>query len=80
MSRATDPQAHEHKPGLSADIYPTDEMVIDLTDSLRPRLTAVPSEHLESRVRITLEDLAPVHVTAYLGILVERRLRSSLPA
>jgi hypothetical protein len=51
-----------------------------MADSLRPWLTGLPSEHLESQVRATLDDLAPVHVTAYVAILVERRLRSTLPA
>jgi hypothetical protein len=68
---------HVHNPTLSADVYPDDELVQELTDSLRPRLMpAVPAVELEHLVRSTLEELAPIHVTNYLGVLVERRLRT----
>jgi hypothetical protein len=67
---------HAHRPGLSEDVYPDDELVLELTDSLRSRLVPVtPTVELEQRVRATLDTLAPVHVTSYLGVLVERRLR-----
>lgn len=79
MTGTTHDHPHVHYPELSADIYPDDELVIDLTQSLRPRLAEIDSDDLEDRVRLTLEELAPVHVTAFLGVLVERRLRGALP-
>jgi hypothetical protein len=67
---------HVHNPTLSADVFPDDELVQELTASLRPRLIpATPAVELEHLVRSTLEELAPVHVTNYLGVLVERRLK-----
>ncbi len=69
---------HVHNPALSADVYPDDELVIELTESMNSRLA--PATHapaLEQQVRTTLEELAPVHVTKYLGVLVERRLRGT---
>jgi hypothetical protein len=69
-------EQHVHNPALSVDVYPDDDLVQELTASLRPRLVpAVQTDDLEHLVRSTLEDLAPVHVTNYLGVLVERRLR-----
>jgi hypothetical protein len=69
---------HVHDPSLSADVYPDDELVQELTDSMHSRLTAAANAPaLELQVRSTLEELAPVHVTKYLGVLVERRLRRS---
>ena len=68
---------HVHNPTLSADVYPDDDLVLDLTNSLRPRLTPTDTVELEQLVRATLDELAPVHVTNYLGVLVERRLRAS---
>jgi hypothetical protein len=69
---------HIHDPALSADVYPDDELVAELIDSMHSRLTvAADAPELELQVRSTLEDLAPVHVTKYLGVLVERRLRRS---
>jgi hypothetical protein len=78
MTGTTHDHAHVHHQELSADIYPDEEFVIDLTQSLRPRLAEIDRDDLEGRVRLTLEELAPVHVTAYLGVLVERRLRGAL--
>jgi hypothetical protein len=69
---------HVHNPSLSEDVYPDDELVLELTESMHSRLA--PATHapaLEHQVRTTLEELAPVHVTKYLGVLVERRLRGS---
>jgi hypothetical protein len=67
---------HVHNPVLSVDVYPDDDLVQELTASLRPRLApAAQTVDLEHLVRSTLEELAPVHVTNYLGVLVERRLR-----
>lgn len=77
MTRSKHGHSHVHRPELSADIYPDDELVIDLTQSIRPRLSEVDGRDLEPRVRLALEELAPVHVTAYLGVLVERRLRGA---
>jgi hypothetical protein len=53
--------------------------VIDLTRSLTPRLPQLADADLEPLVRSALEELAPVRVTAYLGVLVERRLRGQFP-
>jgi len=67
---------HVHNPALSEDVYPDDELVQELTASIRSRLTDKRhAPELETQVRSTLEELAPVHVTNYLGVLVERRLR-----
>jgi hypothetical protein len=69
---------HVHNPALSADVYPDDELVQELAESMHSRL--VPKTHapeLEIQIRSTLEELAPVHVTKYLGVLVERRLRGT---
>jgi hypothetical protein len=79
MTSTTDTYPHIHHPGLSADVYPDDHMVSNLTQSLKPRLSGIAGADLENRVRSTLEELSPVHVTAYLGVLVERRLRGKLP-
>jgi hypothetical protein len=76
MTTATIDGRHVHNPALSADVYPDDELIQDLTASLRPRLTPTTrTVELEELVRATLEELAPVHVTNYLGVLVERRLK-----
>lgn len=78
MTSATIDRPHVHNPALSADVYPDEELIQDLTDSLRPRLTPTTrTVELEELVRATLEELAPVHVTNYLGVLVERQLRES---
>jgi hypothetical protein len=69
---------HVHNPALSADVYPDDELVQELTESMETRLdVASDAPELEDQVRTTLEELTPVHVTKYLGVLVERRMRSS---
>jgi hypothetical protein len=69
---------HVHNPVLSADVYPDDELVQELTASMRSRLVVeTQAPDLEVQVRSTLEELAPVHVTNYLGVLVERRLRGN---
>jgi len=70
-------ERHEHDPALSADLYPDDELVLDLTDSLRSRVAPTDSVELEQLVRATLDELAPVHVTNFLAVLVERRLRAN---
>jgi hypothetical protein len=69
---------HVHNPALSEDVYPDDELVLELTESMHARLT--PAQHapaLEHQVRATLDELAPVHVTKYLGVLVERKMRGT---
>jgi hypothetical protein len=69
---------HVHNPVLSEDVYPDDELVQELTASMRSRLAVeTHAPDLEVQVRSTLEELAPVHVTNYLGVLVERRLRGN---
>jgi hypothetical protein len=69
---------HVHNPALSADVYPDDELVQELADSMHSRLQpAADAPKLEIQVRTSLEELAPVHVTTYLGVLVERRLRGT---
>ena len=69
---------HVHNPALSEDVYPDDELVQELTESMHSRLAAAThAPELEVLVRSTLEELAPVHVTTYLGVLVERRLRGT---
>jgi hypothetical protein len=80
MTAISHDHPHVHRPELSADIYPDDELVIDLTQSLRPRHAEIDSDDLEHWVRLTLEEMAPVHVTNYLGVLVERRLREDPPS
>jgi hypothetical protein len=78
MTTATIDRRHVHNPALSADVYPDEELILDLTASLRPRLAPTTrTVELEELIRATLEELAPVHVTNYLGVLVERRLRVS---
>jgi hypothetical protein len=78
MTTATAPELHVHNPALSADVYPDDELVEELTASMHARLAAkAHAPELEIQIRSTLEELAPVHVTKYLGVLVERRLRGS---
>jgi hypothetical protein len=78
MTTATARPHHVHNPALSADVFPDDELVQELTDSMHSRLEpAADAPKLELQVRSTLEELAPVHVTKYLGVLVERRLRGS---
>jgi hypothetical protein len=78
MTRSTDdPTTAPARPG---DIYPDDALVVDLTASLRTRVPSVPEAELEDRVRAALQELAPVRVTSYLGVLVERKLRASIPA
>jgi hypothetical protein len=67
---------HVHNPALSADVYPDDELVQELIESMHSRLAAKEkAPELEIQIRSTLAELAPVHVTKYLGVLVERRLR-----
>jgi hypothetical protein len=78
MTTAMAHEHHVHNPALSADVYPDDELVLELTASMNSRLAATAqAPELEVLVRSTLEELAPVHVTKYLGVLVERRLRGS---
>ena len=77
MTTSTADARHIHNPALSADIYPDDDLVQELTEALRPRLAPARQEtELEHLVRTSLDALAPVHVTNYLGVLVERRLRA----
>lgn len=76
MTTATAHPQHVHDPALSADVYPDDELVEELTASMQSRLAPkAQAPELEVQIRSTLEELAPVHVTNYLGVLVERRLR-----
>ena len=78
MTTAMAPAHHVHNPALSADVYPDDELIQELTDSMHSRLAVAPdAPELEAQVRSSLEVLAPLHVTKYLGVLVERHLRSS---
>jgi hypothetical protein len=78
MTTAMAHSHHVHNPALSADVYPDDELVQELTASMRSRLAVERhAPDLEVQVRSTLEELAPVHVTNYLGVLVERRLRGN---
>jgi hypothetical protein len=78
MTTATARPHHVHNPALSADVYPDDELVLELTESMQSRLAAAANApELELQVRSTLDELAPVHVTKYLGVLVERRLRGT---
>ena len=78
MTTAIAREHHEHNPALSADVYPDDELVLELTESMHSRLVPVSqAPELELQVRTMLEELAPVHVTKYLGVLVERRLRGT---
>jgi hypothetical protein len=78
MTTSTAHQHHVHDPELSADVYPDDELVQELIDSMDSRLTVVgDAPDLELQVRNTLEELAPVHVTKYLGVLVERCMRAT---
>lgn len=68
-----------HDAPLSVVASPDDEMVRELVDSLRPRLAAtVADEDIPEAVRSALDELGPVRVTNYLGILVERRVRERL--
>jgi hypothetical protein len=67
------PQLEHLEP--SDDVFPDDQLVIDLARSLSPRLPQLADADLEPLVRSALEELAPVRVTAYLAVLVERRLR-----
>ena len=78
VNRPTSPPAP--RPERPGDIYLDDDFVIDLTTSLRSRVTSVPEAELQDRVRAILAELSPVRVTSYLGVLVERRLRSTIPA
>jgi hypothetical protein len=78
MTTAMAHQHHVHNPALSEDVYPDDELVQELTESMHSRLApASDAPELVVQVRTTLEELAPVHVTNYLGVLVERRLRGT---
>jgi hypothetical protein len=78
MTTAMAQPHHVHNPALSADVYPDDELVQELTESMTTRLdVATDAPELELQVRTTLDELMPVHVTKYLGVLVERRMRSS---
>ena len=78
MTTAIGHPNHVHNPALSADVYPDDELVQELTESMQSRLAvAAHAPELELQVRTTLEELAPVHVTKYLGVLVERRMRGT---
>jgi hypothetical protein len=38
MTTARVGTSHVHNPSVAADVYPDDELVQELTDSLRPRL------------------------------------------
>jgi hypothetical protein len=78
MTTAMARKHHVHNPSLSEDVYPDDDLVLELTESMHSRLApASDAPALEHQVRTTLEELAPVHVTKYLGVLVERRLRGT---
>jgi hypothetical protein len=78
MTTAMAREHHVHNPALSADVYPDDELVQELIESMHSRVAAAAhAPELNVQVRTTLEELAPVHVTKYLGVLVERRLRGS---
>ena len=67
-----------HAP-LSVAGSPDDETVRELVESLRPRLAeAVAEKDIPEAVRAALDELGPVRVTNYLGILVERRVRERL--
>jgi hypothetical protein len=78
MTTAMAHSQHVHDPALSADVYPDEELVKELIESMHSRLAAkAHAPELEVQIRSTLEELAPVHVTKYLGVLVERRLRGS---
>lgn len=80
MTTAATRVAHVHTRAPLEGVNP-DELVQELTDSLGPRLEAlIPSAELEGMVRSALDELAPVHITTYLGILVERRLRAIVNA
>jgi hypothetical protein len=72
-------QSSETNAGASPVIDLTDQLVLDLTTMLGPRLDEVSLDELEAKVRVALDELAPVRVTTYLGVLVERSVRASLP-
>jgi hypothetical protein len=80
VTETTDDVLLVPNPRRSADINLNDEMVIGLTESLRARVAPMPPGELESRVRAALDELAPVRVAAYLGVLVERQVRSTMRA
>lgn len=65
---------------MSADLrtdVPVDRL--EVIDSLRPRLAPVAGERdLEAMINSALDELSPAHVTTYLPILVERRVREQL--
>lgn len=68
-----------HDAPRSVVVSPDDETVRELVESLRPRLApAVAEEDIPEAVRTALDELGPVRVTNYLGILVERRVRERL--
>jgi hypothetical protein len=78
MTTALSHGAHVHNPKLSEDVYPDDELVQEITESMVSRLVVSPAAPaLELQVRASLEELSPVHVTKFLGVLVERRLRGT---
>jgi hypothetical protein len=78
MTTAMAQPHHVHNPALSADVFPDEELVAELVESMHSRLAvADDAPELELQVRATLEELAPVHVTKYLGVLVERRMRGT---
>jgi hypothetical protein len=78
VTETTDDVLLAPNPRRSAEINLNDEMVMGLTESLRARVAPMPPGELESRVRAALDELAPVRVAAYLGVLVERRVRSTM--
>jgi hypothetical protein len=78
VTETTDDVLPVPDPRTSAEIHLNDEMVVGLTESLRARVAPMPPGELESRVRAALDELAPVYVAAFLPVLVERQVRSTM--
>jgi hypothetical protein len=76
MNCTTDGPAPMHDEPPVVDIYPDDDMVLAITQELRSRVEPTPNLRLEHHVRTMLNELAPIRITVYLGVLVEHRLRS----
>jgi hypothetical protein len=52
---------------------------LEVVDSVRPRLADLATgRDLDAMINAALDELAPVKVTTYLSILVERRVRDRL--
>jgi hypothetical protein len=52
---------------------------LEVVDSVRPRLADLATgRDLDAMINAALDELAPVKVTTYLPILVERRVRDRL--